>query len=79
MHGRLALKAVVRHKACIFFCCGYRLSLSGPNAVPPSTVEKALELAAFVESNPATDAEVVALCADLQVLGRSEFKTLLKW
>ena len=48
-------------------------------AVPPASVDKALELAAFVESNPATDAEVKALCEDLQVLGRSEFKSLLKW
>jgi 23S rRNA U2552 (ribose-2'-O)-methylase RlmE/FtsJ len=36
-------------------------------------------LAAAVRTHPATDAEVRALCADLQVLGRSEFKALLKW
>lgn len=29
--------------------------------------------------NPATDEEVVALCGDLRVLGKREFKHLLKW
>ena len=35
--------------------------------------------AAAVASHPATTAEVRLLCADLGVLGRSEFKALLKW
>ena len=42
-------------------------------------VEDAAELAAFVRSHSATDAEVRTLCKDLQVLGRSEFKQLLRW
>ena len=30
-------------------------------------------------AHPATDGEIRTLLADLQVLGRSEFKALLKW
>ena len=41
--------------------------------------EGGLAAAAAVAAHPATTAEVRALCADLQVLGRSEFKQLLKW
>ncbi|KAL6781160.1 RRM11 [Auxenochlorella protothecoides x Auxenochlorella symbiontica] len=37
------------------------------------------ELARFVADHPATTPEVRLLCGDLQVLGRSEFKQLLKW
>ncbi len=36
-------------------------------------------LAAKLRDSPATNAEVRIACADLQVLGRSEFKALLKW
>lgn len=36
-------------------------------------------LAARIRDSPATTAEIRATCADLQVLGRSEFKALLKW
>lgn len=36
-------------------------------------------LAAAIRSHAATDSEVAALCRDLQVLGRSEFKQLLRW
>ncbi|WIA36773.1 hypothetical protein OEZ86_008035 [Tetradesmus obliquus] len=36
-------------------------------------------LAAAIASHAATDAEIKALCSDLQVLGRSEFKALLRW
>ena len=32
-----------------------------------------------IRTHAATTAEVRALCADLQVLGRSEFKQLLRW
>ena len=39
----------------------------------------ASEVAAFIRDHPATTGEVKALCRDLQVLGRSEFKQLLKW
>lgn len=42
-------------------------------------LENPSSVAAFVRSHPATTAEVKALCGDLQVLGRSEFKQLLKW
>ena len=37
------------------------------------------DAAETVVLHPATNAEVQALCEDLQVLGRSEFKALLKW
>ena len=42
-------------------------------------VEDAAELARYVRAHAATTAEVLVLCRDLQVLGRSEFKALLKW
>jgi len=35
--------------------------------------------AEMVRSHPATTSEIRILCEDLQVLGRSEFKQLLKW
>lgn len=35
--------------------------------------------AEMVRSHPATTSEIRILCGDLQVLGRSEFKQLLKW
>ncbi|KAG2498835.1 hypothetical protein HYH03_003028 [Edaphochlamys debaryana] len=37
------------------------------------------ELAAKIRAHEATNAEVRTLCKDLQVLGRSEFKQLLRW
>ncbi|PNW75509.1 hypothetical protein CHLRE_12g529500v5 [Chlamydomonas reinhardtii] len=37
------------------------------------------ELAAKIRSHAATTAEIRTLCKDLQVLGRSEFKQLLRW
>jgi hypothetical protein len=37
------------------------------------------ELAEVLRTHAATTAEVCALCGDLQVLGRSEFKALLRW
>lgn len=33
----------------------------------------------FLNAHPATTAEIQHLCSDLQVLGRSEFKQILKW
>eukprot|EP00878_Enallax_costatus_P015432 GHUV01016165.1.p1 GENE.GHUV01016165.1~~GHUV01016165.1.p1 ORF type:complete len:408 (+),score=85.30 GHUV01016165.1:277-1500(+) len=36
-------------------------------------------LAEAVRNHPATDHEIQTLCKDLQVLGRSEFKQLLRW
>ena len=41
--------------------------------------QSADDLAAAVRDHPATNAEVRALCGDLKVLGRSEFKALLRW
>lgn len=37
------------------------------------------EIQALVKTHNATTAEIRTLCEDLQVLGRSEFKQLLKW
>ena len=39
----------------------------------------ASDAAAAIRKHPATTAEIRQLCGDLQVLGRSEFKALLKW
>ena len=47
--------------------------------MPVEGVEAVEEAAAYIFLHPATNAEVRALAADLQVLGRSEFKQLLKW
>ena len=65
-------------------------ALEGPESeVPPPTGDAAEEdlvgalgfkaLAARIRESPATNAEIRAAAADLQVLGRSEFKALLKW
>lgn len=59
---------------------GCRFELEGADSqAPVEGVESAEEAAAYVSLHPATHAEVRALAADLQVLGRSEFKQLLKW
>ena len=59
---------------------GCRFELEGADSQAPlEGVENAVEAAAYVFLHPATHAEVRALAADLQVLGRSEFKQLLKW
>lgn len=42
-------------------------------------MEDGAALAAVVRAHPATDSEVRLLCKDLLVLGRSEFKQLLRW
>jgi len=47
--------------------------------MPVEGVESVEEAVAYIFLHPATNAEVRALAADLQVLGRSEFKQLLKW
>ena len=44
-----------------------------------SEVDDVSDAAELVRSHPATNAEIRLLCGDLQVLGRSEFKQLLKW
>jgi len=36
-------------------------------------------LAAFAKAHPSTTGEIQTLLSDLQVLGRSEFKALLRW
>ena len=55
-----------------------RLMLEGA-AEPVEGVEQPQEAAETIHLHPATSREVQALCQDLQVLGRSEFKALLKW
>ncbi|KAL4457861.1 hypothetical protein ABPG75_012726 [Micractinium tetrahymenae] len=56
------------------------IAIEGPNSEGEvAGVEDAAELAQFVRGHAATDAEVKTLCKDLQVLGRSEFKQLLRW
>lgn len=61
-----------------------QISLNGP----PSWVavdglegeaDAVKELAAVIRSHEATNPEVKELCGDLQVLGRNEFKALLRW
>lgn len=56
-----------------------QIAVSGPVADSFPGAELAPDFARFVEKHPATVDEVKALCQDLQVLGRSEFKQLLKW
>lgn len=56
-----------------------QIVLSGPTAQTFPGAELAPDFASFVEEHPGTIDEVKALCQDLQVLGRSEFKQLLKW
>ena len=56
-----------------------QIAVNGPAAQAYPGAELAPGFAAFVEEHPATIEEVKALCQDLQVLGRSEFKQLLKW
>ena len=56
-----------------------QFAVSGAVAQSYPGAELAPGFASFVEQHPATSSEVKALCQDLQVLGRSEFKQLLKW
>ncbi|CAL8471869.1 g11411 [Coccomyxa elongata] len=57
-----------------------RFELEGSNSeAPVEGVEDPVAMAVFVRFHPSTTAEIRALCNDLQVLGRSEFKQLLKW
>ncbi|PSC71474.1 rRNA methyltransferase [Micractinium conductrix] len=56
------------------------IAIEGPTSeADVAGVDDAAELAAFVRGHEATTAEVKLLCKDLQVLGRSEFKQLLRW
>ena len=45
----------------------------------PSGSQSLTQTAAFARAHPATNTEIRTLLDDLQVLGRSEFKQLLKW
>ncbi|KAK9814670.1 hypothetical protein WJX72_009544 [[Myrmecia] bisecta] len=53
--------------------------LEGPGADLAADVADAGEMAPAIARHALTTPEIRALCADLQVLGRSEFKQLLKW
>ncbi|KAG2453439.1 hypothetical protein HYH02_001662 [Chlamydomonas schloesseri] len=61
------------------------MSLEGPHSwvvaegVLGEGAAEPKELAAKIRAHPATNAEIRTLCKDLQVLGRSEFKQLLRW
>lgn len=46
---------------------------------PIEGVTDAGQLAESIRSHADTSDEIVALCKDLQVLGRSDFKALLRW
>lgn len=57
-----------------------RFSLDGPESWKAEGFgSEAKELAESIRSHKATTSEIRSLCLDLQVLGRSEFKQLLKW
>ena len=56
-----------------------RFVLQGAGASPAEDMEWGAALPAYVQAHPATSAEIRRLCQDLQVLGRGEFKALLKW
>jgi Domain of unknown function (DUF3381) len=58
---------------------GHRIDFCGPGSEVVPGEEDPAELAAFVREHKATTQEVQTLAADLPVLGRSEFKLLLKW
>lgn len=49
------------------------------DAADPDQQPDLSSLALAIRTHPATDNEVQTLCKDLQVLGRSEFKQLLRW
>ena len=75
--GRLR-EGSAQHWAAELLIC--RFELEGADAqMPVEGVESVEEAVAYIFLHPATNAEVRALAADLQVLGRSEFKQLLKW
>lgn len=62
-----------------------KFQLEAPGAATPSTgvtpadSPPVAEISAAIRQHPSTTSEIRALCDDLQVLGRSEFKQLLKW
>ncbi|GAB4820618.1 hypothetical protein N2152v2_007664 [Parachlorella kessleri] len=83
-HRALAAAAFVAGDAPVELLGRFtQLVLEGPASLPPSSEAGvgAVPAAAakLIREHPATTAEVRTLCRDLQVLGRSEFKQLLKW
>lgn len=93
-NGSMDKRNNVVHDAahCVTTCmvshiCLHRLVLEGPGRLDPAPAAEGAAppvpfsdaLAGRIASHPTTNAEIRALCADLQVLGRSEFKLLLKW
>lgn len=58
------------------FC---RFEVDGPASQPEPELEDGQALAELARSHASTDDEVRLLCSDLQVLGRSEFKQLIRW
>eukprot|EP00201_Polytomella_parva_P021348 CAMPEP_0175047888 /NCGR_PEP_ID=MMETSP0052_2-20121109/5861_1 /TAXON_ID=51329 ORGANISM="Polytomella parva, Strain SAG 63-3" /NCGR_SAMPLE_ID=MMETSP0052_2 /ASSEMBLY_ACC=CAM_ASM_000194 /LENGTH=905 /DNA_ID=CAMNT_0016311845 /DNA_START=19 /DNA_END=2736 /DNA_ORIENTATION=+ len=57
-----------------------KFMLDGPGSwVPIEGIQDPKDLACRIRDFKGTDAEIRVLCQDLQVLGRSEFKALLKW
>jgi Domain of unknown function (DUF3381) len=59
---------------------GHEATASGAaDAAPTGEAEDLSAVAAAIHSHPATTSEIRTLCADLQVLGRSEFKQLIRW
>ena len=74
---KILLKHVRRYRHILTSCCfSYRFVLGkhGNEDEAERTVT-----AAKVLEHKATTAEIKALMSDLQVLGRSEFKALLRW
>lgn len=61
---------------CVCVCASLDL---GATPKPVEGVADGEELAQRVRTHEATSSEVAALCRDLQVLGRTDFKALLKW
>ena len=57
-----------------------RFIFDGPESeVAQGKENDAATVAAFVRAHPTTTEEIRTLASDLPVLGRSEFKLLLKW
>ncbi|KAK9867523.1 hypothetical protein WJX84_009032 [Apatococcus fuscideae] len=56
-----------------------RFELEGAASEPGAEVEDGAALAEIARTHEGTNDEIRQLCRDLQVLGRSEFKQLIKW
>ena len=53
--------------------------MDGGVSEPGADVEDGAALAELARTHESTDSEIRQLCSDLQVLGRSEFKQLIRW